>query len=123
MSRKPLFRPGDAIPVILALVIGLLPVSGPPEPGETTRVAVITLDGREEYDIPLDTLLALPVRSGTAEVEIRGGQARIVSSPCPRGWCMDMGWIGKPGQAAVCMPEGLIIEIRGGGVIPDAVSY
>jgi hypothetical protein len=73
--------------------------------------------------IDSDTLISIPVRDGVTVVEVGGGRARIRSSPCPTGTCVRTGWIEHGGQAAVCMPEGVSIEIMGEGVEPDAVSY
>jgi hypothetical protein len=124
MSRFPALRPGDAIPVLLALGAAFLAVrkTGAGE-GGSVFLSLVTPAGAELLDMDRDTVLWIPVTDGSVEVQIRGRRARIAQSPCPSGYCVRTGWIESPGQTAVCMPEGVSLEIRGHGVQPDAVSY
>lgn len=49
-----------------------------------------------------------------ATIEVRGGRARILPIPeefCPRGICSHTGWIERPGQAAICLPNRLVIRV------------
>jgi hypothetical protein len=84
---------------------------------------LVTPDQTVILALNADTLIYVPVRDGFTVVEVSQGRARIRSSPCPTGTCARTGWISNPGQAAVCMPEGVSIEVRGDGSEPDAVSY
>lgn len=117
-----LVRPGDMLPVLLALGAALL--SGRHR-GETDSPRLLLVTPERSVLLPMDTdtVISIPVRDGTTTVEITGGMARIGSSPCPAKTCVGTGWISRPGQAAVCMPEGVSIEVRGNAVEPDAVSY
>ncbi len=85
----------------------------------TSYQGVFTLN----MDTGSDTLFSVQVRDGIAVVQVENGRARILESPCPRGYCMATGWLGRPGQTAICIPEGLIIEVVGSEGAPDAVSY
>lgn len=117
-----LLRPGDILPVLLALGAALV-TGGQSGDKDRTHLRLVTPQHTSIIPMNTDTLVSIPVRDGITVVEVGGGMARIRSSPCPTGSCVRTGWISNPGQAAVCMPEGVSIEVRGDGVEPDAVSY
>lgn len=53
---------------------------------------------------------------GEAVLEIEGGKIRVLPMPretCPLAICSSVGWIEKPGQAIVCLPNRMIITISG----------
>lgn len=117
-----LVRPGDIVPVVLALGAALL-FGADGDETDGTRLILVTPESSVILSLETDTVISVTVRDGTTVVEVSGGRARIRSSPCPTETCVGTGWISHPGQAAVCMPEGVSIEVRGNGVEPDAVSY
>jgi hypothetical protein len=58
------------------------------------------------------------------EIEMEAGRARVVSSPCRDKLCVRAGWLERPGDVAVCLPQRVVVEIRGAarnGV--DGVAY
>ncbi len=123
MSKFPALRPGDALPALLALGAAFLAAGKTGEKRGAPVLNLVTPAGGETLELGRDTVLWIPVRSGTVEVRIQGGRARIAASPCPSGYCVRTGWIDSPGQTAVCMPEGVFLEVTEGGAAPDAVSY
>jgi len=46
-------------------------------------------------------------------IEIGGGRARVTDSPCRDRLCMRAGWLERPGDVAICLPQRVIVEIRG----------
>lgn len=46
--------------------------------------------------------------------EIKDGAAAFISSDCPDKICVNMGFISKKGQSAVCLPNRLTLRITGG---------
>jgi len=46
-------------------------------------------------------------------VEIDGGRARVADSTCRDKLCVRAGWLERPGDVAVCLPQRVIVEIRG----------
>ncbi|MDR2686774.1 MAG: NusG domain II-containing protein [Oscillospiraceae bacterium] len=56
------------------------------------------------------------------EVEIVGGRARVAASPCRDQLCVHAGWLEKPGDIAVCLPQRVIVELRGAKEV-DGVAY
>jgi hypothetical protein len=69
-----------------------------------------------------DRTVAVDGLRGPIEIELKGGAARVVSSPCPDHLCVRQGLVSGPGAALVCVPGG--VSVRPGGGDPlglDAV--
>lgn len=47
------------------------------------------------------------------QIEAKNGEIRIKSSNCPKEMCKHMGRISSAGQAVVCVPNKIAIEIKG----------
>lgn len=81
--------------------------------GGFERVASLASDGTVEVDGPL----------GKTVVEISGGEARVLTSPCPHQLCVRMGAVRTPGRAVVCVPNRVVVTVEGDGAAPtDAVT-
>ena len=55
-------------------------------------------------------------------IEFDGNRARVIDSPCRDKLCARAGWIERPGDVAVCLPQRVIVEIRGAGRGVDGVA-
>ncbi|MBM7624675.1 NusG domain II-containing protein [Sporohalobacter salinus] len=76
----------------------------------------------------LERKITIDLDSGKAEVMIRDGKVRMLEMSediCPLGICSDTGWISKPGNIIVCIPNQIIIAIEAQDSIDkiDAISY
>ncbi len=70
---------------------------------------VSLLEGSPQY-VPV----TLP--RGEAVLEIEDGKIRILPMPreiCPLNICSSVGWIDKPGQAIICLPNRMVITVSG----------
>lgn len=119
-----LFRPGDFI--ILVLAAALVGASyarfwGPRTSGETALIS-IGLDIHEEVALTEDRRLTVKGHLGDSVIQIRDGQIRFIDSPCPGRYCVHMGWIDRTGEVAACLPNGVVIEVRGGVREFDAIN-
>jgi hypothetical protein len=108
------FRIGDAfIILLLALGTALSFISrGGSGKGET----VMLLEGNAEaqsYSLAKDTVLTVDGPIGKTEVEIRKGQVWIASASCPQQICRHQGKIRSNGQILVCIPNRLVVEVKG----------
>jgi len=56
-------------------------------------------------------------------VEIDGLRTRVVSSPCRDKLCVNAGWLERPGEIAVCLPQRVVVEIRGVREGVDSIAY
>ncbi len=68
-----------------------------------------TLDLRE------DTLYS-PEELPHVVFEVKEGSVRFMESDCPDKICVNTGYINKRGQTAVCLPNRLVLRIRGNDV-------
>lgn len=60
---------------------------------------------------------------GTTQIEIEPGRARIARDPSPRQLCVKQGWLSQSGQAALCLPNQVSVEIRGRTTVYDTLGY
>lgn len=56
-------------------------------------------------------------------VQIKAGQLRVAESDCPKGICKHAGWVETPGRSIICLPNRVVIEIRGQNDEYDVESY
>jgi hypothetical protein len=84
--------------------------------GSNGAPAVHLRGQRQEWIFPLDSdrTVAVPGPLGDTVVQIRRGQARVLSSPCPEKICVRSGAIARPGQWIACLPNRVFIDIQAG---------
>ncbi len=49
--------------------------------------------------------------NGLTVIEILDQRVRVISSACPDKLCVHSGWIDKPGQILVCLPNKVVVRI------------
>ncbi len=81
--------------------------------------------GREwVYPLGSDRTVTVSGPLGDTVVEIRDGQARVLSSPCAEKICVRSGAIARPGQWIACLPNRVILDVQGrAGRSADAISF
>ena len=60
---------------------------------------------------------------GVTRIVIANGKARFASSPCPNQYCVHQGWLNQKGQAAICLPNQVGLELLGGEKPFDSLNY
>ncbi len=60
---------------------------------------------------------------GDSIISIKAGQARFVSSPCHNQYCVHQGWLKHAGQAAICLPNQVSLELLGAKKTYDSLNY
>ena len=124
-GKRKLLRPADLVLAAALLLLGgallLLPRTG----GGKTAV-ITTGDGAETridlnavsepYEIPLDCGVTLAVSPG---------EIRFADSDCRGRDCVRCGALTRPGQAAACLPNRVLVRIDGKTEqdAPDAIVY
>jgi hypothetical protein len=67
-----------------------------------------------EYPLNEDRIVKITSgRKGLAVFEIKGGKIRFLKSNCPRGICKKFGYISRPGQTSICIPNRIAVTIKG----------
>lgn len=81
-------------------------------PGESV---VVKVDGMvtERFSLDEQTIVTIEGRSGTCRLRVNEGTARIISSDCLNRLCVARGSIDENGEAIVCLPHRIVIEVTG----------
>lgn len=119
-----LVRAGDLLILVLAaLLVGASYARfwGPRTAGDT---AVITVSQRThgEFSLLDNQTLTVDGLLGESVIQVEDGRVRFIDSPCPARYCVHMGWIERTGEVAACLPNGVVVEVRGGAREFDAIN-
>jgi hypothetical protein len=121
------WAPGDIfiILAVVALCVFLI-IHGVTGAGASTDLTVrVTANGKEVMSLPLQDgieELTFEGYQGDSLLEISEGKVHMIDSACPDKLCVRTGWISRPGESIVCLPNKVVIEIVSGEGGPDAVN-
>jgi hypothetical protein len=76
-----------------------------------------------ELNLARDGLVQVPGPLGQTRVEVARHRVRIASDPGPRQFCVKQGWLSQAGQAALCLPNQVSVEITGANRSYDSLNY
>ncbi|MFA5570561.1 MAG: NusG domain II-containing protein [Sphaerochaetaceae bacterium] len=65
------------------------------------------------FDVSVDRIERFSGPVGTTTVEIKDHKVRVVDSDCRDKVCVAAGWIEKPGQWIICLPNDVFVLIEG----------
>lgn len=121
---RELFKPGDWLTLLLggALVAALAMHFWSGAQGDTLLVRA---QGKlvEEASLRTPRMLTVAGPLGDTLIEIQPGRARVARDPSPRQLCVKQGWLSRAGEAALCLPNQVSVEIRGAVRVYDSVAY
>jgi hypothetical protein len=103
------------VPLLLGLVAAALLVARWGAAGEAAPTALRVTVAGETRVLSLESrVLEIPGDLGTSRVEVdpRGG-VRFLDSPCPQQLCRTLGRIAHAGEAVVCVPNRVLLELEG----------
>ncbi|PKO45219.1 MAG: hypothetical protein CVU29_08725 [Betaproteobacteria bacterium HGW-Betaproteobacteria-22] len=60
---------------------------------------------------------------GTSVISIAQGKVRFSKSPCHNQYCVHQGWLVRAGQAAICLPNQISLELIGENKPYDSLNY
>ena len=89
------------------------------------KQVLIEADGKlvGNFSLREDRLVSVDGTLGTTKVEVAGKGVRVIDSPCPLKICVESGPISRSGETLVCLPNRVVIRIKGGDTPSvDAVS-
>ena len=115
--------------VFLLCVLSLLWILFPHRQATGTKLAYIYQNGEPVQTINLSAITApysLTLDSkdgGFNTLEIRPGSIGITDADCPDRLCVKMGFADTSLLPIICLPHGLVIEIKEAESTSDAISY
>lgn len=84
---------------------------------DTVLVGTYPINGSTSVTVPLDSAY------GHNLLMIENGTVRMLEADCPDQTCVHTGAVGRQGQTIVCLPNRVVVEIRGNGEVPiDDIS-
>lgn len=113
---------GDAAIIAVALGLSILIWAGfrfLPQRSDALT-AIVRVDGKEVLRVRIDgphmERKDVNLLNGTGTLEFGQGKIRILPLPthiCPNGICWKTGWVSRPGQSIVCVPNHTTITVEG----------
>jgi len=120
---KSVITPADKVLVVILLLLGLSSyfIIRQLFPPLEAMTAVVEVQGREMMRLSLSTEIPdrqvpLKLEGGEAILDVAAGMVRILPMPdhlCSKHICSKTGWIGKPWQVIVCLPNKIIVRVVG----------
>lgn len=82
-----------------------------------SKKAEIYIDGElyQSYELTddMDEEIVIDTELGTNIVKLYDNGANIIDADCPDKVCVDDGFISEPGEMLVCLPNKVVVEIKG----------
>lgn len=60
---------------------------------------------------------------GMTLITVENRRVRVARDPSPRQLCVRQGWLSHAGEAALCLPNQVSVELAGTAKIYDSLSY
>lgn len=113
--------------LVMAVTAGALWVSKAVRTESDAVTAEISQDGKllrklmlKKGDLPRE--FTVEYRGRFNRIRTQDGKIAVVGADCPDKDCVKRGWLKKPGDSAVCLPNRLVIRITGQSEI-DGVTW
>ena len=93
--------------------------------GDGARTVIIRSGGHVVAEAPLTHSQRISVTGplGVSLIDINQGRVRVAADPSPRQLCVKQGWLSHAGDAALCLPNQISIELAGASRRFDSLSY
>lgn len=121
MLKTNIFKKWDIIIIVFLLLISFLPeiIFGTSLIKNYNQThAEIIVDGKFYKKIPLSTHsntdeFTITTNNGFNNIIVKENTISISDANCSDHICINQGFISKPGQTIVCLPNKIVIEIKG----------
>lgn len=106
--------------VVLSVVLSVAVAFGSVDGSQV----VVTVAGEPygTYRLNQDQEVTVKQRNHVNKFIIKGGKVQMMESDCKNKICIHDGAISKTHQTLVCLPNRVVIEIKGGGEEYDTIS-
>ncbi|MBQ6820569.1 MAG: NusG domain II-containing protein [Clostridium sp.] len=126
-----MFKKLDFIIIAVLMLLSFLPeiiLGSTVGKNFTNTYAEITIAGEVYKRISLaahtgEEIIELTTEYGTNVVIVKDNKIGIIEADCPDHVCMNPEFIKEPGQSLVCLPNRVMIEIKGSSDDDTILSY
>ncbi len=81
-------------------------------PGE--YIHVVTGEGApKKISLLQNHVFTVMGKIGASKIQVEGGRARFISSPCANKLCLHQGWLNLSGEIIACVPNQVSASITG----------
>ncbi len=111
---RKLFKRSDFRVILAVLLLSLL-LFLPNLFNDDKLTAIVTVDGKIIEEIELEAVeksYTFSPKEGTA-ITVENGRICFLSASCRDELCVKSGWLSTKGQTAACLPEKIVITIKG----------
>lgn len=112
---------GDSLCITLSLAV-LIVFTFHVARGGGAYVEVKAQGGTWRYPLDKDQELQVSGPLGTTIIQIKGGQARVLESPCPGQQCVHMAPVGSQGGFIACLPNQVLVTVVGNTEVDDVTN-
>lgn len=81
--------------------------------GKSSQVLIKTPDAQYVYPLDKDAEFQIKGKIGITVIRISNSKVKIIDSPCQGKTCIHSPSISKNGQWIACMPNGILVSIKG----------
>lgn len=117
-------KKADIVLFIILITIGVILSALSFAGGEIGEEAIITVDGQlyGTYSLSEDRVITVKQTNHINKITIKDRTVQMTYSDCKNQVCVGDGKISKTNQSIVCLPNKVMVEIKGGEEEFDAVS-
>lgn len=118
------FRPGDWLTLLGGLLLVAWLFSATWHTDAPQRV-VVRAQGQVVAEAGLEENRRIVAQGplGASLIEIADQRVRVASDPSPRQYCVKQGWLSRAGDAALCLPNQVSVELVGAAKRFDSLVY
>lgn len=123
-SGRSFFHKSDLI-VVAVLVLAALAawLGGLLASGSGQTVVRIYSDNELFFELSLPAKdQTIPVPDKQLVLEIKDNQVGVLTTDCPDQTCKKTGYISRPGQSIICLPNRVAVQLAGGGATVSGVD-
>lgn len=115
---------GDVLAAVLIAAFGLYFLWTQLDVGSSATKALVSKGGAEVTTFFLDKDSRIDLNEFGADMilEVKNGRVRVASSDCKQQLCVRHGWIERPKEALLCLPNHVTVELAGEDAEYDAIS-
>lgn len=119
-----IIKKADIVLLIFFLIIGFVSAYYSLTSGQSGKEAEISLDGKIYGTYNLDKNQVITIKNGKNynKIVIKNGYIKMTKSNCKNQVCVDENKISKTNQTIVCLPNRVLISIKGGKEEYDSVA-